>query len=753
MEKVAAAAAPAQTHSRGASAYNDQLLARAMAMHEAGEIHAAQALYGEILRSDPSHREALHFAGVAAHQTGNNELAISLLERSIEGGSTNPDLYRNFGRVLEASGHPDRAVTCYEKAVALDPGSHTAHIRLGNALVECARPGDALKIFSQALQLQPDSFDAVNGLGAALDKMGRPDQAIVCFQKAVSLKPESASALNNCGVALVKLGRIDESIAHYRRALQHAPDTAEVLSNLGEALRKKKDLSEAIECCERAIALRPDVPSAHTNLANVYKDQGLLRDAVSHYRKAIALNPQYALAYSNLADAFVEQDKAQEALESYERAIALRPSIGDAFSNMLYMYSAFQFASPQVECTVAKGWEKSRLNDGERAAARARASVHAGAFSSEPRNGRPLRLGIVSAELGRHAVAVFLQSFLSELDRQRIHLTLFPTLIRHDVLADHLRSLADACIPLNGVPDAQAAARIREERIDVLIDTTGHTSNCRLGIFAHRAAPVQCSYIGYWSTTGLTEMDWYITDENYARGCDSHFVERLWKLPHVAHCYTGDTSLPASDWAPDPNGAIRLGSFNRYNKIRSETLALWAKVLKALPQAKLVLEDRAAFEEEAHERLLGPLRAQGIADDRVVFLPCVAGGDFATHMRLYDHLDIALDTIPANSGTTAFDALWMGVPLVALEGTRVCSRMAASILEVLGKPEWVAAHDDEYVAIVRELARNVEGRTQLRKSLRSSMQSSELCDGRGLARALEQAFEAMHDRWLAGEEQ
>jgi predicted O-linked N-acetylglucosamine transferase (SPINDLY family) len=721
-----------------------------MAMHEAEEIHAAQALYDEILRSDPSHREALHFAGIAAHQTGNNDLAISLLERSLESGSTNPDRYRNFGRVLEASGHLDRAVTCYEKAVALDPSSHAAHIRLGNALVECARPADALKKFSQALQLQPDSFDAVNGLGVALDKMGRPDQAIVCFQKAASLKPENASALNNCGVALVKLGRIDESIAYYRQALQHAPDTAEVLSNLGEALRKKKDLPAALECCRRAIALRPEVASAHINLANVYKDQGLLREAVAHYRTAIQLNPQKALAYSNLGDAFVEQNNGQEALDSYQRAIALQPSSGDAFSNMLYMYSAFQFASPQAECAVAKGWEKARLTDEERAAARARASVHTGVFSSAPRNGRPLRLGIVSAELGRHAVAVFLQPFLNELDRQRIHLTLFPTVMKHDALADHFRSIADAYIPLAGVPDVHAAERIRQERIDVLIDTTGHTSNCRLGILAHRAAPVQCSYIGYWSTTGLTEMDWYITDEKYAHGCDPHFVEKLWKLPHVAHCYNGDTSLPESGWAPDPDGTIWLGSLNRYNKIRSETLALWAKVLKALPQAKLVLEDRAAFEEETHERILGTLRAHGITDDRIVFLPCVAGNDFATHMRLYDRIDIALDTIPANSGTTAFDALWMGVPLVALEGTRVCGRMAASILKVLGKPEWVAANEDEYVAIVRNLAQDVEGRTQLRTSLRSSMQSSELCDGRGLARALEQAFEAMHDRWLAG---
>jgi protein O-GlcNAc transferase len=248
-------------------------------------------------------------------------------------------------------------------------------------------------------------------------------------------------------------------------------------------------------------------------------------------------------------------------------------------------------------------------------------------------------------------------------------------------------------------------------------------------------------------------MDWYITDENYSHGCETHFTEKLWRLPHAAHCYYADESLPSSAWAPDPDGIIWLGSFNRYDKIRRETLSLWAKVLQAIPNAKLMLEDRAVHQEETHERIQAVLRENGIADDRVVFLPCVMNSDFATHMRLYDRLDIALDTIPANSGTTAFDALWMGVPLVALEGTRVCGRMAASILKVLGRPEWIARTEEEYVSIVSALAHAVEERAEFRKNLRSAMRNSELCDGKGLARSLEDAFDAMHDRWLAQDKQ
>jgi protein O-GlcNAc transferase len=730
---------------------SDQLLARALEKHKAGRIPEAQSLYSEILRSDPSHGDALHFAGLAAHQNGDSRLAISLMERSLKAGPGRAHQYMNFGQVLQASGLLESALACYEKAAALDSSAETGHLKMGTALLEAARPADAAKSFSKALHIQAESYEAINGLGTALHRMGRPEQALVCFQKAISLKPASVSALNNCGVVLCDLGRVDDAVACYRQALIHDPESVENLSNLGEALRKKGELVESVRCCKQAIAIQPDFASAYTNLATTYTDQGLLREAVSTYRKAIEIDPQNALAHGNMANALAEQDKVEEALESYSKAIEYARAKNDVFSNMLYMHSAFQFASPQRECELARNWEKVRLRGEERAAARARASARSGVFSTEPRKGRKLRLGIVSAELGRHVVAVFLQPFLDQLDDRRVHLTLFPTVLRKDPLADHFRSLAAATIPLIGTPEALAAARIREERIDVLVDTTGHTSNCHLGIFAHRAAPVQCSYIGYWGTTGLTEMDWYITDEGYSHGCETHFTEKLWKLPHHAHCYYADESLPGSAWAPDPDGTIWLGSFNRYNKVRRETLSLWAKVLKELPHARLLLEDRVAYQAETHERIRTVLGENGVAGDRVVFLPCVRDRDFATHMRLYDRVDIALDTIPANSGTTAFDALWMGVPLVALEGTRVCSRMAASILKKLGRPDWVAGTQEEYVSIVRALARDIKGRAELRTTLRSEMRKSELCDGKGLARSLEDAFEAMYDRWLASD--
>jgi len=727
-----------------------ELMNLALAHHQAGRLQQAIQIYQQILRSDPEHADALHYAGLAAHQTGQPDKAIALMMRSIQRAPGNSYYFLNLGQVHEARldpGELERAIACYRQAAALDPSMESAHAKLGNVLLKNGDAAGAATSFSQALRINPDSPESTNGLADALHKLGNMAQAVAYYRKATALNPGYATAHNNLATVLHQLGRFDEAIASYSTALAHRPDSAEMHSNLGATLRSSGKLHDAVESCQKAIDLQPDYASAHLNLANAYKDLGLLRNAVSSYQEAIRLAPSDHVAPSNLADTLVEQDKIEEAVESYQKAIALESVTGTAYSNLLYLYSFSCHLTPEKERAFAMGWEQRMMTDGQREAARAKASAKAGTFLAQSREGRKLRLGIVSAELGAHAVAVFLQPFLDELDRNRFNLTLFPTVGWSDARSQHFRVLADGYISLIGVPAEAAAQRIRAEQIDVLIDTTGHTSNCHLRIFAHRAAPVQCSYIGYWSTTGLTEMDWYITDEGYSAHCDTHFSEKLWKLPQMAHRYKGDTSLPESGWTPDAEGAVWLGSFNKYSKIRGETLRLWAKVMNALPNSKLLLEDRAEYEAETHERILTALTLQGIASERVEFLPRVPGFSFSQHMALYDRMDIALDTIPFNSGTTAFDALWMGVPLVALEGSRVCGRMASSVVKALGRPEWSAKSEEEYVSIVCALAKDVDGRKERRKSQRAAMMRSPLCDAKGLARSLEDAIESMYAQW------
>jgi protein O-GlcNAc transferase len=740
-QQVAPAVVPGNRLSTGT------LLKQALAHHEAGRLNEAQELYRTILRDDPENVDALHYAGLALHQVGETERAIALMRRATERAPAQLHYVLNFGQVLEASGALEQAIACYRQMVSLDRTSVSGYLKLGLALVHSGRPQEALAPLSEALGLNPESHEAANGLGNALLKLWQLERAAVCYRKAVAAAPASIEARNNLGMVLAKLDCYDEAISTYREALELNPSSAPLLNNLAAALFAKGEYDATITCCQQTLALEPNYPDALLTLANAYKMNGQLREATDQYRRSLALNPTSASAHTNLASALLDQDRIEEAIAHYRQAIRAGSGDNAAYSGLLYLSSFTCHFRPEEELALARQWEQQALSDAQRAAAHQRASPASGCFPVKPRTARKLRIGFVSAELGPHPVAVFLQPFLEHLDHNRFHLTLFPTVGHYDSRSKLFRALADDFIPLMGIPDEQAAERIRAQEIDILIDTTGHTSNCRLGIFAHRAAPVQCSWIGYWSTTGLREMDWYITDDHYGHGCDNHFREGLWKLPHVAHCYKGDESLPASAWEPDPAGAIRLGSFNRHEKIRRETLRLWAKALHALPNAQLVLVDHAREASESHDRILALLADCCIESHRVLFLPPVTGRDFARFMALYDLLDIALDTIPFNSGTTAFDALWMGVPLVALEGDRICGRMAASIVRNLGRPEWAATTEDEYVSIVCTLARDVEGRKKLRNTQRALMLASPLCDGKGLARALEEAFEAMYDRW------
>jgi protein O-GlcNAc transferase len=725
-----------------------ELFARALAHHQNGLLGEAEAIYAQVLRLEPENADALHFSGLIAHQQGRSEVAVDLMLRAIEREPGRATFFVNLGQVFEAMREVDKAVSSYRAAASLDPASEPAHHRLGDLLLKQGILNEAAASYSRALSLMPDSPETINSMGSLLQKVGKLEQAFVCYQRAISLRVNYAEAHNNLGQAHKLLGRLAEGIASCEQAVLLKPDLAGAHSNLGEMLANRGDFKEAVKALYRAIELEPEFYDAHLNLGNAYRGQGLLMEAVGSYLDAISMAQDPAGAYNNLAETYKDQDELDKAVAAFRKALTARPVLGAAYSNLLYLYAFTRHISPEAERAAAEGWERSMLTDAERTAARARAAGSSGAFSGHSRVGRRLRVGIVSADLGTHAVAEFLQPFLDQLDRSRFHLTLFPTHRRFCSRSLHLQSLADSFIPLTELSDSGAADRIRAENIDVLIDATGHTFGGRLAICAHRAAPVQCTYIGYWSTTGLSEMDWIIVDPFFLPSMEAHFTEGIWRLPRVAASYRGDPSLPESSWIPDCDGTIWLGSFNKYGKIRRDALCLWAKVLCALPEAKLLLEDRAPSEDETHRRILATLLEQGVSAERVTFVPPIS--DHRRHMALYNRLDIALDTIPFNSGTTAFDALWMGVPIVALEGNWSGGRLVSAALKAFDHRDWIAQSEQEYVSIVCSLARDPDGRTRLRKAQRARMAASPLCDANDIARSLEDALEAMYDARVAG---
>jgi predicted O-linked N-acetylglucosamine transferase (SPINDLY family) len=347
-----------------------------------------------------------------------------------------------------------------------------------------------------------------------------------------------------------------------------------------------------------------------------------------------------------------------------------------------------------------------------------------------------------------HAVSYFLEPILTHHDRSRIEVYCYPTSARRDAVTERLEALSDHWFPVAGLSDDAARDRIEADGIDVLIDLSGHTARNRLGVFARRAAPVQAHYLGFFGSTGLSEMDYWIGDEILTpEAAQGDFSERLWRLPRLWVSYDGKAEAPETSWRPGEDGTVWVGGFNRLEKLSPACLALWARVLRALPEGKLLLKTKALADESARRRLEEYFAGEGISAGRLDLRSHEETPGWASHMGYYDRLDIALDPIGATGGgTTTCDALWMGVPVIALEGDRMATRMTASMLHAVGHAEWLASSEDEYVSKVVALARDVELRKRLRPLQRARVAASALCDAAGLTRALEDAYESMRGR-------
>ena len=731
----------ARTHSLDTSI--PEAIQTAREHHQAGRLLQAEAIYRQILQAAPNHPDALHLSGVIAHQTGKNELAVELISKAI---SVNPSssMYCNLGFALNDQGKLDAAVESYRKALSIKPDFAEAHSNLGIALQQQGKLDAAIESYQKAASIKPDFAEVHSNLGIALQQQGKLDAAVESCRKALSIKPDFAEVHSNLGIALKDQGKLEAAIESYHKALSIKPNFAEAHSNLGNALKDQGKLDAAIENYLEALSISPHDAKAYSNLGLALNDQGKLDAAIENYLKALSIRPDYAEAHYNLGNALKDQGKIDAAVESYRKALSIKPDYAEAYSNLLFVYGYHALVDPHEYLAQARNWEQACVPAQDRQAARHRV------FQRSPRAGRRLRVGYVSGDYRQHSVSYFVEQLFTHHDRTRIELFAYSTQGQRDAVTDRLQALAEHWVPLVGIPDAAIRERIEADGIDVLIDLSGHTRHDRLGVFARRAAPVQAHYLGYFASTGLTEMDYWIGDEILTpAGTDSHFSEQVWRLPRVWLSYDGKAGAPLIDWHPAQDGTVRLGSFNNLGKLTAATLALWAKALHALPEGKLLLKTKELSAISNRQRILDAMSGHGILPDRIELQDSSVTPDWFAHMAYYDRLDIALDPVGAvGGGTTNCDALWMAVPVIGLKGDRMASLMTTSMLNAIGRPEWIAHSEAEYIDKVVALARDVEQRKAIRSSQRSRMASSPLCDARGLAMSLENAYSEMFERWL-----
>lgn len=569
---------------------------------------------------------------------------------------------------------------------------------------------------------------------------GEFELASIFFRHALTLAPDRVDVLSRVAGFLAATDALSESIALYDRALEIDPNNAALWVDSAVVHEAAGCADQAEWAYRRALELKPDCVTALTRLGEILRYANRREEALAAHRRALAISPGHAESLQNLGMLLVDLTRLEEAETAFKDALAQRPNFPVAMSNLLFsMGFTLHWPAATMRAWAAE-WEVCALSAADRQAARARG------FSRRPLARRPLRLGILSSELGHHAVGFFLWSWLRRLNQDRCDLFLYPTRLRPEPQAASFKALTSHWTPVAGLSDAQAAERIRLDEIDVLIETSGHTKHNRLGIIAHRAAPVQCHYIGYFTTTGLSEMDYFLGDPVFTPpDCDAGFTETVWRLPRSRYAFEPLVSAPEPRWQPDPKGRLWLGSFNQLTKVREDSLRLWSRILRGQPNAHLLLKDNRAEDPAVQTRIRASLGHLGVAPERVMFVGHTPL--WSEHMGLYNFVDLALDPVPFTSATTGFEALWMGTPLVTLRGDQPAARQAASMLSGLGRTDWIAEESDAYVRIALDLLRDVELRRQLRVTLRARMQGSELCDGGGLAAVLQDTFEQMYRRW------
>ena len=708
----------------------------ALEYHQAGRLPEAEALYRQILQVEPNHSDALHYLGVIATQGGKHEIAVELIYKAISANSSNPIYYNNLGLALREQGKLDEAIASFLKALSLKPDFADAHNNLGNALLQQGKLDQAVASFCRALSFKPDVAVTHSNLGAALNAQGKLDEAVAHYRKALSLKPGDAVAHYNLGNVLNVQDKLDEAIACFRQALSFKPDFADAHNNLGNALLQQGKLDQAVASFCRALSFKPDVAVTHSNLGNARLQQGRPDEAVASFQKALSLSPDLAVAHNNLGNAFKEQGRLDEAIAGYRHALAIRPDYAEAYSNLLFAIYFCPMESPAkltAECERFAAQIEAPL----------RASWQRHANLQAP--GRQLKVGYVSPDFRRHAVAFFIEPVLANHDKDRIEIFCYYNHAQHDEFTDRLAGYADRWLDCKRMTDEQLAARIRSDGIDILVDLAGHTAGNRMLTFARKPAPIQITYLGCpGASSGLTAMDYRLTDACAdPAGCEVYYTEKLLRLPDSLWCYRPDKNMPEILALPaQQNGYVTLGSFNNFNKIDGSSIELWARLLRAVPRSRLLMV--TVPEGASRRQLTERFAALGVPAERLEFHGKLPSDEF---FRMFQRVDIALDPFPVTGGATTCETLWMGVPVISPVGTRCMSRMTFSILSAVGLRELAAATPEDYVRIAVNLCQNLPRLAGLRAGLRAQVAGSPLVDGARFTRNLEEIYRDVWTQW------
>ncbi|KAL3536079.1 hypothetical protein ACH5RR_004540 [Cinchona calisaya] len=722
---------------------------------EEGRLVDAAESYQKALQADPSYKPAaeclaivLTDIGTSLKLAGNTQEGIQKYYEAVKIDPHYAPAYYNLGVVYSEMMQYDVALNCYEKAALERPMYAEAYCNMG---VICKNQGDlesAIACYERCLAVSPNFEIAKNNMAIALTDLGTKvklegdiTQGVAYYKKALYYNWHYADAMYNMGVAYGEMLKFDMAIVFYEFAFHFNPHCAEACNNLGVIYKDRDNLDKAVECYQMALSVKPNFSQSLNNLGVVYTVQGKIDEAANMIEKAIVANPTYAEAYNNLGVLYRDAGSISLAIEAYEQCLKIDPDSRNAGQNRLLAMNYINEGTDDKLYEAHREWGRRFM----------RLYPQYTSWDEPKDPERSLVIGYVSPDYFTHSVSYFIEAPLVYHDYANYKVVVYSAVVKADAKTNRFRDrvLKKGGIwrDIYGIDEQKVASMVREDQVDILVELTGHTANNKLGMMACQPAPVQVTWIGYPNTTGLPAIDYRISDA-LADPPDTKqkHIEELVRLPGCFLCYTPSLEAgPVSSTPALSNGFVTFGSFNNLAKITPKVLQVWARILCAVPNSRLIVKCKPFGCDTVRQRFLSRLEQLGLDSTRVDLLPLILFNH--DHMQAYSLMDISLDTFPYAGTTTTCESLYMGVPCVTMGGSVHAHNVGVSLLNTVGLPNLVAKNEDEYVQLAVKLAADVTALSNLRISLRDLMSKSPLCDGSKFTQGLESAYRNMWRRY------
>lgn len=693
------------------------ILSQALASHQAGNFADAEAGYRRLLESEPNNADALHLLGVLGLQMQRPEDAVALITRAVTIRPKNPNFLNNLGEAHRALGQNQEAAKYFKRAIKINPADPAPHNNLGNALAELGRAAEAEACYRRALGIESGDAEVLCNLGDVLKSQGKLEEAAASFRRAAAIDPQSLPALENLSQVVSLLGEQEEAVACYRKI----------------AARKETD------------------PVAHNNLAVAYFNQGDYAAAIDHHRRALEIDPGLATAAGDLLFALLYTCDWKEVEKLKPDVMALSDALVAKGERACIdpLLDVTLIDDPAKNLAVVKSWSAD-INK--------RMAGVAADFSFENRRREKSRLtvGYLSWDYHNHPTAHLMRSLFGLHDRDRLRVHGYSYGPKDD--GPYRRAIAGSCDKFTDIREldhAAAAKVIYDDEVDILVDLKGYTMGSRLEICALRPAPVQATYLGFPGTLGADFIDYNITDKivtpedhvaHYGEACV--FMPHTYQVNDQTQEIAGTAPTRAACGLPEHGGGdgVVFSCFNKCNKYEPVMFEVWMNILKQTPGSVLWLYPANGL---AQENLRAEARARGVEPDRLIFAGKLPKSEHLARLQL---ADLALDTLIYNGHTTTSDALWAGVPVVAMQGKHFASRVSASLLSAIGLADLITGGLEDYEALAVRLAKDGKERRALAGRLKENRRKAPLFDTERFARNLETAYAKMWETYISGAE-